>query len=140
MTETSGPRAPSTDAGDLPAVAYERMSRVLRAGLLVAVAILGGSIIAYLFANPGETAAEVISSNPILRYLGLDGLAAGLASGSVEAYLTLGLLVLLATPLLRVASGFYYFQRGGEKVVAAVTATVLVLLLFGILVLGPALR
>jgi uncharacterized membrane protein len=131
---------PADEPGGLPLSAYRRMSTVLRVGLLSAIAILGTGIVAYLVANPDATSEGVIASNPILHYLGLSGLVSGLATGSVEAYLTLGLIVLVATPLLRVASGFYYFQLGRERVMAGVTLTVLVLLLFGILVLGPALR
>ncbi len=43
----------------------------------------------------------------------------------------------MATPIVRVASGFYYFRRGGERTMAAITLTVLALILFGILVFGP---
>ena len=128
------------DPDRLPAAAYRRMSLVLRGGLLTAITILAAGVIAYPLKHPGATSADVIASNPILRYLGLDGLLSGLAGGHVEALMTLGLLVLVATPILRVASGFYYFERGRERAMAAITLTVLVLLLFGLLVLGPALR
>ena len=124
----------------LPDEAYVRMSFVLRAGLLASLAILVIGMIVYLVTQPGATSGSAISSNPILQYLNVTGLAQGLASGSPEAYLTLGLLVLVATPIVRVGSGFYYFQRGHESTLAAVTFTVLVLLLVGLLVIGPFLR
>jgi uncharacterized membrane protein len=114
------------------------MSSVLRAGLLVAIAILAAGLVAFVLKHPGATSQSVLASNPILQYLGVTGLLSGLAAGSVEAYLTLGLIVLLATPILRVASGFYYFRRGHEREMAGISFTVLALLLFGILVLGPA--
>ncbi|HXY46766.1 MAG TPA: DUF1634 domain-containing protein [Thermoplasmata archaeon] len=124
----------------LPVEAYRRMSVVLRTGLLVSLVILLAGLIAYLVEHGLEPFGTAVSTNPILNYLSLDGLASGLAHGAVEAYLTLGLLVLVATPILRVASGWYYFQRGRERSMAGITLTVLVLLLVGILVLGPLVR
>ncbi len=96
----------------LPDEAYVRMTLVLRVGLGLSLAILAGGLVAYLVAYPGATSATVLSRNPILQYLSFPGLFSGLASGSVEAFLTLGLVVLVATPIVRVLSGFYYFRRG----------------------------
>ena len=124
----------------LPVEAYRRMSMVLRTGLLVSLAILLGGLIAYLVAHGLEAFETVVSTNPILNYLSFEGLASGLAHGAVEAYLTLGLLVLVATPLMRVASGLYYFERGRERSMTGITLVVLILLLVGILALGPLIR
>jgi uncharacterized membrane protein len=140
VTQPSTPSGGQGDARALPPSAYVRMSHVLRAGLLAAIAVLATGIVAYVAKYPNQTSGGVLGANPILQYLSLSGLVNGIAQGHVEAYLTLGLIVLVATPLLRVASGFYYFQVGRERTMAAVTITVLALLLFGILVLGPALR
>ncbi len=124
----------------LPDEAYRRMAAVLRIGLFASLAILISGVIAYLITHGSEPYGNAVSSNPILNYLSLSGLLSGLAGGHVEAYLTLGLLVLVATPILRVASGFYYFGRGGERWMAGITFAVLVLLLLGVLVLGPLIR
>lgn len=135
----TAPSAPPADRR-LPDAAYRRMTLVLRVGLLASLAIVLASFFAYLLTNPNATSGQVLSSNPILAYLSLGGLAAGLARGSLEAYLTLGLLVLLATPILRVVTGAYYFARGRERTMTAVTITVFALILFGLLVLGPYIR
>jgi len=124
----------------LPDEAYRRMTLVLRVGLGLAIAILGGGIVAYLLANPGESSSTVLSNNPILSYLSLPGLGSGLADGSIGAVLTLGLIVLVATPIVRVVSGLYYFRKVGERAMAAISFTVLVLLLIGLLVIGPHVR
>jgi uncharacterized membrane protein len=113
------------------------MTLVLRGGLLVSLAILLGALVAYLLENPGATSTGTIATNPIAEYLNLGGLAHGLATGAPEAYLGLGLFVLIATPLLRVATGIYYFGTNHERTMTAVTIVVLVLLLLGILVIGP---
>jgi len=124
----------------LPDKAYLRMTLVLRVGLVGSLLILAGGLAAYLAENPSTSAAAEVNSNPTLQYLSVPGLASGLLAGSAEAYLTLGLLVLVATPLVRVISGLYYFQAGHERAMTAITFTVVVLLLVGLLVLGPLLR
>jgi len=124
----------------LPPEAYVRMTLVLRVGLGVALAILGGGLVVYVVANPGASSSSVLSGNPILAYLSFPGLGSGLVSGSVGAYLTLGLIVLVATPIVRVLSGFYYFRRGGERAMTAITLSVFVMLMVGILLIGPYIR
>ena len=124
----------------LPPEAYVRMTLVLRVGLGVALAILGGGIVAYILANPNTTSSDVLSGNPILSYLSFPGLGSGLASGSIGAVLTLGLVALLATPIVRVVSGMYYFRRAGERTMTAITLAVLVMLLLGLLIIGPHVR
>jgi uncharacterized membrane protein len=113
------------------------MTQVLRVGLVLSLAIMTGALIAYLIAYPSATSGSVLASNPILQYLSFPGLVRGIATGRREAYLTLGLLVLIATPVLRVLTGVYYFHRDGERGMAAITATVFVLLLVGLFLIGP---
>ncbi len=142
MSDSGAAPAPADPAPvrELPTEAYVRMVVVLRVGLAAAVAVLLGAILAYALQNPGASLGSILAANPILRYLGVSELAAGLAAGSVPAYLTLGVLLLIATPLLRVLSGMYYFSRGGERTLTAITLTVFVLLLLGLLVIGPLVR
>jgi len=124
----------------LPPEAYVRMTFVLRLGLGLSLAILGGGIVAYLLLNPGTSSSSVLSNNPILSYLSLSGLGSGLAAGSVNAVLTLGLIVLVATPIVRVVSGLYFFRKVGERAMTGITFAVLVLLLLGLLFIGPHVR
>jgi uncharacterized membrane protein len=124
----------------LPPEARQRMTLVLRAGLLLSFTILTGALAAYLLTHPGATSESALATNPILGFLSLSGLVHGLLAGQAEAYLTLGLLVLLATPILRVVTGAYYFRQDRERTMFAITVTVLVLLLLGLFVIGPLLR
>ncbi len=130
----------SVDRPELPAEAYRDMTRILRIGLVTSLVILLGGVVAYLVLNPSVGFAEMIASNPILSYLGLTPLAHGLATGEVQAYLTFGVLVLVVTPIARVATGVYFFARNREREMALVATTVMVLLLVGILLVGPLLR
>ena len=126
--------------GDLPDSAYRDMTRILRAGLLLSLALLVGGLIAFVLANPSLAFAELIATNPILSYLGLASLASGLATGQVQAYLTLGVLVLVATPIARVLTGFYFFAQNRERELATITALVAALLVISVLVVGPLVR
>lgn len=125
---------------DLPTAAYRRTTLILRIGLLGSIAISTGSLVANLLLYPGQSSSSVIAPNPIVQYLTLGGFAHGLAVGAPVAYLTLGIFVLIATPISRVIVGIYYFRHGRERVMTAVTLAVLVLLLLGIFVLGPLVR
>jgi|HubBroStandDraft_1064217.scaffolds.fasta_scaffold03443_7 uncharacterized membrane protein len=124
----------------LPEHARERMAIVLRTGLGIAIAILLGAVIAYMIQNPGATSTSALSTNPILPYLTATGLASGLVRGQPPAFLTLGVYVLVATPVLRVLTGAYYFHKDGERTMMWVTLNVLALLLLGLFVFGPLIR
>jgi len=140
MSAIPGPPTDSSPVKPLPPEAYVRMTFVLRLGLGVSLAILGGGIVAYLLLNPGVSSSTVLANNPILSYLTFPGLGSGLASGSVSAILTLGLIVLVATPIVRVVSGLYYFRKVGERAMTVITFSVLILLLLGLLFIGPHVR
>jgi len=140
MSATRSSGADPLEVNALPPEAYARMTLVLRLGLGIALAILGGGIVAYLVQNPGESSSSVLSNNPILSYLTFPGLGSGLGAGSVSAVLTLGLIVLVATPIVRVVSGLYYFRKVGERAMTGIAFAVLVLLLLGILFIGPHVR
>ncbi|MGI0132912.1 MAG: DUF1634 domain-containing protein [Thermoplasmata archaeon] len=124
----------------LPPIAYHRMALVLRVGLAIAGGLLAVALVAYLRDHPGGTLPSILEHNPIGAYLDPVGLVSGLMQVHAQAFLTLGILVLVATPLARVATGCYYFVRGEDRPLARISAIVLVLLIVGILVLGPLLR
>lgn len=141
MTTPEGSSEPGrSPVRPLPDSAYRRMSLVLRVGLALALAILFGGTVAFLLRHPGETSQSVLANNPILDYLSLPGLAAGLVEGHTQAVLTLGLVALVAIPIVRVLSGLVYFERAGERAMTAIAATVFALLLLGLLVIGPLIR
>jgi uncharacterized membrane protein len=121
----------------LPENARERMALVLRAGLGLAVAILLAGVVAYLLENPGASSNSAVSPNPIVPYLTVSGFFSGLAHGAPAAFLTLGIYVLIATPVTRVLTGVYYFHGDGERTMMWVTLAVFGLLVVGLFVFGP---
>lgn len=116
------------------------MSWVLRIGLVASLTIVGVTLALYAVGHPSTSFGGLLSPNPALPFLDLGAFTSGLAHGNPVAYLTLGLVVLVATPLVRVASGLYFFRRAGERTLEAICLSVLALLLFGLLVLGPLVR
>ena len=139
MTSTSG-AGPTVSAGDLPVSVYRLMATVLRVGLVIALGILTAAIAVLIARSPWSPSGDWISTNPLVRYLDPRVLGAGLAAGTPEAYLTLGVYALVATPVVRVVSGMYSFFQHGERRMGAVATAVLAMLLVGLFVVGPLVR
>ena len=135
----TAPAVPRTPGPDLPPEAYRRMAGVLRAGLAAALIAFVAGLVADL-ALRASSRWSPGAANPYRGYLSPAGLAAGLAAGAPVAYLTLAVLLLVATPLARVCTGLYYFERHGERAIAAIALAVFLLLLFGLFLLGPLVR
>jgi uncharacterized membrane protein YfcA/uncharacterized membrane protein len=96
------------------------IARVLRVGLFVSVGILFVGVV-LAFARPGLSAVHVASIGSIPAEVG--ALHAG-------GFFTLGLLVLLATPIVRVAALLIGFLR--KRMLLFVACTVVVLALLGL--------
>jgi|WetSurMetagenome_2_1015567.scaffolds.fasta_scaffold95543_3 uncharacterized membrane protein len=94
------------------------IARVLRIGLFVSVGILLMGVV-LTFARPGLSAVHVASIGSIPAEIG------ALRPGG---FFTLGLLVLLATPILRVAALLIGFLKKRMWLFVACTAVVLALL------------
>ncbi|HZY71122.1 MAG TPA: DUF1634 domain-containing protein [Thermoplasmata archaeon] len=100
------------------------ITRVLRLGLAAAVVLLlVGGILLYARGGPGATPRGFGS-----------GLAPALAQGSPSGFLYLGALVLLATPLVRVALSSILFARGRDWAFTVITVVVLAILLLTVVV------
>lgn len=140
MSSETPAAVPLSPFRELPAEAYVLMSWVLRAGLLIASAFLLGALVMFFAQHPAAQLSVLLGTNPISGYLSPASLGRGIVSGHPQAYLTLGVLVLVVTPLGRVLTGCWYFLHNEEREMALVSGTVLALLLFGLLVLGPFLR
>lgn len=116
------------------------MTNLLRVGLGVALAVLASALAVLLVQDPSGTWSRATGARVLEGYLGLDGFLAGLARGTPEAILTIGVLVLLATPVIRVLTGLYFFRRARDRPMTWIAALVLTLLLAGIFLIGPVVR
>jgi uncharacterized membrane protein len=110
------------------------ISLVLTFGVAVSAALIGAGFLASLAVGwqgsllgtaPGATAPTTDFSNLPARLASLEPLAVS----------QLGLLVLLATPVTRVAASVVGFALEGDRLYTAITLAVLAVLLVSILVL-----
>ncbi len=113
--------------------ASDAISAVLRIGVTASlVMIAAGTVLS--FAQGGAYGA---GPPGVARLIGPGGsfprtlswFAAGLMRGDGQAVIVAGLLVLVATPVLRVAVSLLAFAREKDRVFCAITGTVLLLLL-----------
>jgi uncharacterized membrane protein len=111
------------------------ISNVLRIGVVTSlVTILLGTVIAFAH-HP-----EYITSPRELLHLSrpsdtgphtIAAVLAGLAELRGQAIVVLGLLILIATPVMRVAVSILLFLEEGDLIYVAITSTVLILLTLG---------
>jgi uncharacterized membrane protein len=102
-----------------------RIARILAVGTRIAVALLAiGSVLLVI----GGTSPLADGWPP----LDVASLPAGLVALEPAAFLWLGLIVTIATPLVRVAASTWSFGRAGEPRMAALGAAVLVVIALAI--------
>jgi uncharacterized membrane protein len=128
-----------------PVAPMERViSVVLRAGVLLAAAIICWGVIALAVTRSTGYAPIVRDHLSLLFHFRLDrgpaffpttvpAVLAGVAHGRPYAIIALGLLVLIATPVLRVALSAVFFAVERDWVYTAITLLVLVVLVGGFL-------
>jgi uncharacterized membrane protein len=116
------------------------ISSLLRAGVAISLALtVTGTVVSFVHHPDYARSAEALArlTRPGMAPRDLREVAAGLAALRGQALVMLGLLVLMATPVFRVAVSLVSFLRSGDRAFALLTSAVLVLLLLS-LALGRA--
>ena len=115
------------------------IGKVLRYGVLIsAVVTLAGALL--LVANSGFSGTSgLLTYNPSQVPHGtfpvsLDALMSGLAQAQPYAIIELGVILLIATPVSRVSVSVFLFAAERDREYVYITAVVLALLLFSMLV------
>jgi len=127
------PERPSADLNDA-------IGKILRYGVVLSsVAVAAGLALMLLAPPPGTpgTLQGAVAVNFGRPTLSPSALIAGVAHGSAVGVLQLGLLLLIATPITRVAASVLLFFRERDVLYVGVTLLVLVMLLFALFVVGP---
>lgn len=124
MDVTKSPESSSGGRDALLRQAELIISGVLRSGVLLSAGIIAVGVVLF-YAKYLSTGG--VSDHPYPRTLGDVG--TGLAHGDPLAIIALGLLVLLATPVLRVAVSIVTFAIERDWLFTAITALVLLILL-----------
>jgi uncharacterized membrane protein len=109
------------------------MGLLLRVGVILSCGIMLVGGIVYLVRHGGETTsfAKFHGEPPALESIG--GILREVRAGSSRAVIQLGVLTMIATPVLRVAFAFYGFARQRQWLFTGISLTVLGLLAFGLL-------
>jgi uncharacterized membrane protein len=105
------------------------ISHVLRGGVVLGAIVIGVGLVAFYARyglNPSAMIANVYPHS-------LDQTLLGLAHGTPQAIMVLGLLILLATPVVRVAVSIVAFALERDWTYVAITALVLLILLVSFL-------
>lgn len=106
---------------------------LLRAGLVVAASVVVGGGAVYLLRHGGEVPDYRVFRGEPAGLKSLSGILEGARELQGRALIGLGLLVLLATPVARVAFALVAFARERDRLYASVSLFVLIVLLYSIL-------
>ncbi len=129
-------RLPPTASSEEQQVAL-MVSRLLRGGVLLSAAIVLIGAIVYLNQHPEQVPFYHVFTGEPHQLRTLHGIVYSALSFSGRGIIQLGLLVLLATPLARVAVALVGFMMAYDKLYTAVAGLVLAILVFGFLALPP---
>ena len=105
------------------------IGQVLRYGVLIsgAVAIIGG--ILYLFQQGAGVPNYTTFNGEPKGYTSIGGIAKGLGSGSATEIIQLGVLVLIATPIIRIVFSLFSFALERDKLYVGITLIVLTIIM-----------
>jgi uncharacterized membrane protein len=110
----------------------QSVSTLLRTGVTVAgaIALIGGLI--YLITNGLRVVDYTTFLGPSSEFHTVRGIIAGALKFESRALIQLGLLLLIATPIARVALSLVGFIKQRDRTYIIITTIVLLILLFGL--------
>jgi uncharacterized membrane protein len=115
------------------------IGNVLRFGVIVSavVVVLGVARLALLSGSAGSASYLLYNTGTVPHGtfpISLSAMLSGLGSFDPTSLIELGVIILIATPVSRVAISVFLFAAEKDELYVVVTAVVLVLLLFSMLV------
>jgi len=123
-------------AADMNAV----VGSILRFGVMISSLLVVVGLVLMVARPPAGAPASIeqVAGSDYGIPVGLGALAGGVASADPSSLLELGLIVLVATPIARVAASVVLFGLERDYLYVGITALVLAMLLVAILLIGPA--
>ncbi len=108
------------------------IGRLLQIGVLTAavVVLIGGSMLLAQYGSIPANFARFKGEDPVLKSVG--SIVRAVMTGDSRAIVQVGLVLLIATPVARVALTMVAFALQRDRVYVVVTAIVLALLLYGL--------
>jgi uncharacterized membrane protein len=110
------------------------LSVLLRAGVTVAAVVVLLGAVLYLASHGSDQADFHTFQPPPQELRAISGVLRQAGSLDGAAIIQVGMLLLIATPILRVASSAYAFARQGDRVYVIITLLVLGILSYGLVV------
>jgi uncharacterized membrane protein len=108
------------------------MGLLLRTGVLTACAVMLVGAVLYLLRHGGERESFAAFHAEPPAFESVTGIIREAFSGSARGIIQMGALLLIATPVLRVAFAVYGFAREKDPEFVAISLVVLGLLAFGL--------
>jgi len=112
------------------------IGNLLRFGLLISAAVVAVGAAIFLIRHGGETASYDIFLGAPRTYREIRGILAETARFHGRGFIMAGLILLVATPVVRVAFSVLAFLKRRDHTFVAITVFVLGVLLFSIFWLG----
>jgi uncharacterized membrane protein len=110
------------------------MGNLLRTGVIVCCVVMVFGAVLYLAQQGARPAVYTRFHGEPADLESVSGVLRGVRSGSAQAIIQLGALLMIATPVLRVIFALVGFAAMKDWRFTAISATVLALLLFGLFV------
>lgn len=120
--------------------AYERVAGLLRAGIVGFLALAGSGMLLQLVLHPTESDSSLLAPGSGTAYPSDPMFVNGLLSLQPSALILLGVFVMVAVTIGRVVLAVVDFYRGRERILAGISAAVVLLLALGLLVVAPLVR
>jgi len=113
------------------------LGKTLRIGVLVAAAVLSFGLVLYLVRERHDISFDqALGRHETIRTLTPRALWDGLKEGSARSVIMLGVLLLILTPIVRVAMTLLLFLRQRDWILFACACFVLMILLLGLFGVG----
>jgi uncharacterized membrane protein len=113
------------------------IGNLLRAGVLIAAAVALAGGVLHLWRHGGDRPNLATFHGEPAEFRSVSGVVRAVARGDSLALIQLGVLLLLATPVARVALSLVGFWKEGDRRYVGITAVVLLLLLATLFAAGP---
>jgi len=108
------------------------MGFLLRTGVLVSCAIMFAGAVLYLLRHGAERESYALFQGEPASLRNISGVLREVRLGGARGFIQLGVLTMIATPVMRVAFAVFGFARQKRWTFALISLTVLGLLAFGL--------
>ena len=109
-----------------------QMGLLLRTGVLVSCAVMFAGAVLYLLRQGGERESYAVFQGEPASLRSISGILREARLGGARGLIQVGVLAMIATPVMRVAFAIFGFARQKQWTFTLVSLTVLALLAFGL--------